>query len=86
MTMPAPPDVTQDPLDDEERELMDPETWDWENATEGRTVGTPGVILRVRFAREEFRAIERLAREEGIGPVELLRRTMLDRITVENPR
>ena len=23
---------TQEPLDDEERELMDPDNWDWENA------------------------------------------------------
>jgi len=49
-------------------------------------MGTQGAILRVRFSREEFRAIERIARDAGIGPVELLRQTMLDRIAPELPR
>jgi hypothetical protein len=68
------------PLEDEERELMNEETWDWDHLSAGRTVGAPGAVLRVRFSREEFRAVADLARHAGIGPVELLRRTMLDRI------
>ena len=74
--------VTQ-PLDDDERELMDEESWDWERPIAGSTVGTPGAVLRVRFSREEFRAIATLARDAGIGPVELLRRTMLERLASE---
>lgn len=73
-------------MDQDEREIMDSDSWDWDNVTEGSTVGTPGAILRVRFSREEFRAIERMARDAGIGPVELLRRTMLDRIAPEVSR
>jgi hypothetical protein len=72
-----------EPLDAEERELMDEGTWDWEHLSAGRTVGVPGAVLRVRFSREEFQAIVELARHAGIGPVELLRRTMLDRIGSE---
>ena len=76
----------QEPLDDEERELMDPETWDWDTPIEGRTVGTPGAILRVRFSREEFRNIEHIARNSGIGPVELVRQTVLNRIATDVTR
>ena len=32
----------QEPLDDEERELMDPDNWDWDNPIEGVTVGECG--------------------------------------------
>ena len=76
--------ATQDPLDDEERALMDPDTWDWENPLEGRTVGTPGAVVRVRFSQEEFGALARIAKNAGMGPVELIRETMLRRIATEN--
>jgi hypothetical protein len=76
--------TTQEPLDEEERELMDHEAWDWDHPIEGRTVGTPGAILRVRFSREEFRDLERIARSAGIGPVELVRQTVLDRIAADD--
>ena len=68
------------PRNDEERELMDPDSWDWANAEQGEPVPTPGAVLEVRFAREEFRVLVELAREEGIDPVEFLRRIALDRI------
>jgi hypothetical protein len=72
--------TTQEPLDEEERELMDPDTWDWANPIEGLTIGKPGAILRVHFTREELFALVDLAREQGIGPVEFVRRTMVERI------
>ena len=40
----------------------------------------PGAVLEVRFEREEFSTLTRLAREEGIGPAEFLHRLALDRI------
>jgi hypothetical protein len=70
----------QEPFDDEERELMDPESWDWDSTEELEPVPNPGAVLQVRFEQGEFRALARLAREEGIGPVEFLRRIALDRI------
>ena len=74
------------PRDEEERELMDPESWDWSSAEVGEPAPNAGAILQVRFEREEFFALARLAREEGIGPVEFLRRTALDRIAAASPR
>jgi hypothetical protein len=69
--------ATQEPLDDEERELMDPDNWDWDNPVEVRVIGTPGAVLRVRFTREEFLALARIARETGVGPVAFIHQTML---------
>ena len=80
MTEPIRYESLQEPFDDEERELMDPESWDWESTEELEPVPNPGAVLQVRFERGEFRALVRLAQEEGIGPVEFLRRTALDRI------
>lgn len=74
------------PRNDEERELMDPDAWDWENAEVLEPVPNPGAVLEVRFEREEFSALTRLAREEGIGPVEYLRRLALDRISAGHVR
>jgi hypothetical protein len=74
------------PRNEEERELMDPESWDWASAEQGEPVPNPGAVLQVRFERQEFSALVRLAREEGIGPVEFLRRIALDRIAAASPR
>jgi hypothetical protein len=69
--------ATQEPLDDEERELMDPNNWDWSTTVEGRTIGTPGAVLRVRFTRDEFLDLAKIAREAGVGPVAFIHETML---------
>jgi hypothetical protein len=72
--------TTQEPLDEEERELMNPDNWDWDSTVEGHTIGTPGAVLRVRFTREEFLALAEMARDAGSGPVALVRQTMLEKI------
>jgi hypothetical protein len=46
----------------------------------GRTVGTPGAVIEVRFTREEILALNRLAQRVGIGPVEYTRQTMVRHI------
>ena len=74
----------QEPLDDEERELMDPDNWDWENAVEGIPNPNAGAILRVRFSRDEFLALDRIAREAGIGPIALIHKTMVDLIDAQS--
>ena len=38
-------DERQEPLDDEERELMNPEHWDWDSAVEGVPMRNVGAIL-----------------------------------------
>lgn len=73
------------PRNEEERELMDPDAWDWSSAEVGEPSPNAGAVLPVRFAREEFFVLARLAREEGVGPVEFLRRIALDRIAAASP-
>jgi hypothetical protein len=68
--------TTQEPLDAEEREFMDPDTWDWEKTEVGCTRGTPGAVIEVRFTRDEILALNRLAQQAGVGPVEYTRQTM----------
>jgi hypothetical protein len=72
--------ATQEPLDDEERELMDPDNWDWSTTTPGRTVGTPGAILEIRFTRDEYVTLSRLARTLGISPHEFIKQAALERL------
>jgi hypothetical protein len=71
---------TQEPLDDEERELMDPDNWDWSSATPGRTIGTPGAILEIRLTRAEYVALSRHARTLGISPHEFIKQATLERL------
>jgi len=84
MTAEALRETTQEPLDDEERELMDPETWDWDHPIEVRTVGIPGAIVRVRFTREEIVAVDRIARKTGANPVDLIHQILREWIANEN--
>jgi hypothetical protein len=68
---------TQDPLDDIERELMDPETWAWEHAEEGGPSPDPHLIFRVRLSGDDIRRIEPLAIEAQVGIGEFMRRATL---------
>jgi hypothetical protein len=70
----------REPLDDEERELMDPDNWDWDTTVEGRTIGTPGAILEIRLTREEYVALSRHARTLGISPHEFIKQAALERL------
>ena len=69
--------TTDEPLDEEERELMNPDTWDREKTDVGRMIGTPGAVIEVRFTRDEILALNRLAQQLGVGPVEYTRQTMV---------
>lgn len=57
----------QEPLDDEERELMDPDTWDWDNPIEGIPAERPGLVFEVRFTPDELAHLSRSARAEGMS-------------------
>jgi hypothetical protein len=72
--------IPDEPIDAEERELMDPNTWEWEKTEIGHTRGTPGAVIEVRFTREEILALNRLAQQVGVGPVEYTRQTMVRHI------
>lgn len=69
--------VAQEPFDDEERELMDVDSWDWSDIIEGDAVGNPGAVLTIRFTKDEYLALGRLADEAGVGTIEFIRQTML---------
>ena len=68
---------TQEPLDDEERELMDPDNWDWENAYEIDPSPNPRLIFEVPFAGDDLRHIERAAIAEGMTVIAYLRHAAL---------
>ena len=57
---------TQEPLDDEEGERMDPDNWDWNNAYEIDPSPDPRLILEVRLAGDDLKHIERAAIAEGM--------------------
>jgi hypothetical protein len=68
----------QEPLDDEERKLMDPENWDWEHPIEGVTVREPCVTIR--FTRDEYMALWRQADAQGLTTDELIKQAALARL------
>lgn len=65
MANPARYESIQEPLDDEERELMNPDAWDWAHSIDGVTVREPSVTLT--FTREEYMAFWRLAEAQGLA-------------------
>jgi hypothetical protein len=70
-------EALQQPLDDEERVLMDPNTWDWDSMEVGRTVGERGAIFSMRFSREEHHLLADVAYGQGITPHEFIKRVAL---------
>ena len=70
-------EALQQPLDDEERELMDPDTWDWDTAQEGAPVANPWIIYSMEFSREERHLLSDAAYGQGITPHEFNKRVAL---------
>ena len=68
----------QEPLDDEERELMNPDNWDWDNVTEGVTVGEPRASLTIPLTFDELDAIVEAAHAQGLSTEEFIKRLMLN--------
>jgi hypothetical protein len=67
----------QEPLDDEERELMNPDSWDWDNPIEGVTVGEPRVSLTIPLTFAELDAIIEAAHGQGLSTEEFVKRLVL---------
>jgi hypothetical protein len=55
----------QEPIDDEERRLLNPDTWDWDALEELPPSPNPGVVLGVRFSLEEMTRVGEAAAAEG---------------------
>jgi hypothetical protein len=77
-------DSSQEPLDDEERELMNPDKWDWGNPIAGVTVHGPTVTLR--FSRAEYMAFWQLADAQGVTTEEAIKQAALAQIFQDSPR
>jgi hypothetical protein len=56
----------QEPLDEEERKLMNPENWDWDNPVEATVAEILIVELPIELTYEETRAIAQAARAQGL--------------------
>jgi hypothetical protein len=68
----------QEPLDDEERELMNPDNWDWDNPVEGVTVGEPRVSLTIPLTFDELDTIVEGAHAQGLSTEEFVKRLVLN--------
>jgi predicted DNA binding CopG/RHH family protein len=66
---------TQEPLDDEERDLMDSDAWDWEHPIEGVTVHEPSITLR--FTRDQYMALWRAADAQGLPTADYVKHVIL---------
>lgn len=56
----------QEPLDEEERELMDPDNWDWENPIEVVVSDNLIITLEINFTPEEVALLSEAAAAEGL--------------------
>ncbi|MGH2616774.1 MAG: hypothetical protein ACRDJC_16185 [Thermomicrobiales bacterium] len=59
-------DSLREPLDDEERVLMDPDTWDWDSAQEAIVEPSGYSISEIRLSYDELSRIERAAIAKGM--------------------
>ncbi len=76
----------QEPLDDEERELMDPDNWDWENAYKIDPSPDPHLIFEVRLSGDDLALIEPAAIARGMNIGEFLRHLALQHLDREPSR
>jgi hypothetical protein len=72
-------DRLREPLDEEERMLMDPDTWDWDNIQEGTPVPHPEAIFEVVLSLDDIQRVEPAAIAEGMTVSAFLRHAALER-------
>ena len=83
MTDPIRYESIQEPLDDEERALMNPDNWDWDNPIEGVTVGDPKLLFTLEFTGSEVHALDALvaaAHARGLSTEEFIKRVAFDAV------
>lgn len=74
------------PLDEEERELMDPDSWDRESIAELPPAANPGVVLPIRLTVDEMTRVGRAADAEGVSIHEHVKQSVLSRVMQEATR
>lgn len=84
MAVPSRDEATQEPLDEEEREFMDAEHWDWDSAE--RVPGGVDVAFEVNplFTADEYTALSAIAARHGTDATEAARRIILGHLAAEN--
>ncbi|MDQ3225537.1 MAG: hypothetical protein M3Q50_02740 [Chloroflexota bacterium] len=78
-------DRLREPLDDEERELMDPDTWDWDSLTELPPVPNAGAVMAVHVTREEVAHVSQAARVAGQTTAGYIKQSALMRVMYNGP-
>ena len=63
----------REPLDDEERELMDPNAWDWDNLQEVTVLPGARMVFEVPLDAGEVSAIEPAAIAKGMTVIAFLK-------------
>jgi hypothetical protein len=76
----------QDPLDDEERELVDPENCDWESPVEVVVADDPLVSFRIALNREEHKRLAHAARAKGLTTPDFIKFAALEAPRAEAPQ
>jgi hypothetical protein len=82
MEKPARYESIQEPLDDEERELMNMDNWSWDTWTEGVTVGEPRASLTIPLTFDELDAIVESAHAQGLSTEEFIKPLVLNSLYV----
>ena len=77
MSPPEIDDRLRQPLDDEERILMDPDTWDWDTILEGTPNTDPHAIFEVRLSLDELAQVEPAAIAKGMTVTAFLKHAAL---------
>jgi hypothetical protein len=79
-------DRLREPHDDEERELMDPATWDWDSIEELPPATHPSAVLPIRFSLDEMRRVGQATEAEGLSIYECIKQSTLMRVMQGAPR
>jgi hypothetical protein len=77
-------DKLGEPLD-EERELMDLGTRDWDFLEELPPFPISGAVLTIRLSREEFTRLAQAARAEGLTTSQYVKLSALSRVMQDAP-
>ena len=68
----------QEPLDEEEREIMDPDNWDWENPIEVVVSDNLIITLEIDLTPEESALLSQAAAAEGLPTHRFIKSVALD--------
>lgn len=79
-------DRLREPPDEEERELMAPNSWDWDNVIEGTAVADPHMTFAVRLSSDELSQIEPAAIAKGMTVIAFMKQAALRSARLSTPR